>query len=98
MKSAGFEMIEIRQGAKTMSNPMKQLEGDLAEKKVNYNNNPVLKWCLLNTSVKRDENDNIRPIKGRQQRARIDGAVSLIIAYCVLFEKMNDYASLQGED
>lgn len=98
MKSAGFEMIEVRQGAKTMSNPMKQLEGDLAEKKVNYNNNPVLKWCLLNTSVKRDENDNIRPIKGRQQRARIDGAVSLIIAYCVLFEKMNDYASLQGED
>lgn len=63
MKQAGFEMIEIRQGAKTMSNPMKQLEGDLAENKVIYNNNPVLKWCLLNTSVKRDENDNIRPVK-----------------------------------
>ena len=34
---------------------------------------------------------------GRKVTARIDGAVSLIIAYCVLFEKMNDYLSLQGE-
>lgn len=97
MKEYGFEMVEVRQGAKTMSNPMKQLEADLIEKNVNYNNNPVLKWCLCNTSVKRDENDNIRPVKGQKQRARIDGTVSLIIAYSVLFEKMNDYLALQEE-
>ncbi len=97
MKEAGFEMFEVRQGAKTMSNPMKQLEADLIEKKVNYNNNPILKWCLCNTSIKRDDNDNIRPVKGKNQRNRIDGAVSLIIAYCVLIDKMNDYLSLQEE-
>lgn len=97
MKEYGFDMVEVRQGAKTMSNPMKQLEADLIEKNVNYNNNPILKWCLCNTAVKRDENDNIRPVKGQKQRARIDGAVSLIIAYCVLFEKLNDYLALQEE-
>ena len=97
MKSNGFQMIEVRQGAKTMSNPMKQLEADLIDKNVNYNNNPITKWCLLNTAVKRDENDNIRPIKGQKQRARIDGSVSLIIAYCVLEDKMNDYIALQEE-
>lgn len=97
MKEYGFEMVEVRQGAKTMSNPMKQLEADLIEKNVIYNNNPVLKWCLCNTSVKRDENDNIRPVKGQKQRARIDGTVSLIIAYCVLFDKLNDYLALQEE-
>lgn len=97
MKSNGFQMVEVRQGAKTMSNPMKQLEADLIDKKANYNNNPMTKWCLLNTAVKRDENDNIRPIKGQKQRARIDGAVSLIIAYCVLEDKMNDYLALQEE-
>ena len=70
MKSFGFEMIEVRQGAKTMSNPMKQLEADLQEKKVNYNNNPVLKWCLTNTEVKRDENDNIRPIKRKANKSK----------------------------
>lgn len=97
MKEYGFQMVEVRQGAKTMSNPMKQLEADLIEKNVNYNNNPILKWCLCNTAVKRDDNDNIRPVKGQKQRARIDGTVSLIIAYCVLFEKMQDYLVLQEE-
>ena len=91
-------MYEVRQGAKTMSNPMKQLAADLIEKKVNYANNPILKWCLCNTAVKRDDNDNIRPVKGQKQRARIDGAVSLIIAYCVLYENLNDYLSLTQED
>lgn len=97
MKDAGFEMEEVIQGPKTMSNPMKQLEADLKEKKVNYNNNPITKWCLLNTSIKTDENDNIRPVKGKKQRARIDGAVSLIDAYVVLYRKMNDYLALQEE-
>lgn len=31
MQDTGFTMIEVRQGAKTMSNPMKQLEADLIE-------------------------------------------------------------------
>ena len=57
-------------GAKTMSNPMKQLEADLIEKKTNYNNNPILKWCLCNTSVKRDENDNIRPVKRTKTKSK----------------------------
>lgn len=97
MEEAGFELIKVIQGAKTMSNPMKELEADLKEKKVIYNNNPITKWCLLNTSIEVDKNDNIRPIKGKNQKQRIDGAVSLIDAYCVLFEKMSDYMSLQEE-
>lgn len=97
MQGVGFEMLKVIQGAKTMSNPMKELEADLKEKNVIYNNNPILKWCLLNTAIEVDKNENIRPIKGRNSKQRIDGAVSLIDAYCVLFEKMNDYLSLQGE-
>ena len=80
-----------------MSNPMKQLEADLKEKKVNYNNNPITKWCLLNTSIKTDENDNIRPVKGKNQKQRIDGSVSLIDAYVILYRKLNDYLALQEE-
>jgi phage terminase large subunit-like protein len=94
MKSRGFSMMEVRQGVKSMSQPMKELGADLMAKKINYNNNPILKWNLTNVSVKRDENDNIRPVKGQNQRQRIDGAVSLTIAYVVLFEKMGDYQAL----
>ena len=91
MKEVGFEMEQVIQGAKTMSNPMKQLEADLKERKVNYNNNPITKWCLLNTAIKIDENENIRPIKGKNQKQRIDGTVSLIDAYVILYRKMSDY-------
>lgn len=94
MKDKGFEMVECRQGAKTLSQPMKELEADLKAHSVNYNNNPILKWCLTNTSIKSDENGNIRPIKGTNQRQRIDGAVSLLIAYTGLFNKMSDYKAL----
>lgn len=97
MKETGFELEEVVQGPKTMSNPMKQLEADLREKKVNYNNNPITKWCLLNTAIKIDDNDNIRPVKGKKQKQRIDGAVSLIDAYVVLYRKMSDYLNLQEE-
>lgn len=97
MQGIGFNMIKVIQGAKTMSNPMKELQADLKEKRINYNNNPILKWCLLNTAIETDKNDNIRPIKGKKSRQRIDGAVSLIDSYCALFEVYNDYMNLQGE-
>lgn len=95
MRGAGFEMVECRMGYKTLSQPMRELEADLKVKLVNYNNNPILKWCLTNTSSKQDENDNVRPIKGKHQRARIDGMFSLLMAYVGLQDKMNDYKSLQ---
>ena len=44
-------MIEVRQGVKTLSSPMKALGADLESKLVNYNNNPVDKWCLVNLSL-----------------------------------------------
>ena len=90
----GFTMEKVRQGAQTLSQPMKELGADLQAKRINYNNNPILKWCLTNTAVKRDDNDNIRPVKGQNQRQRIDGAVSLLIAYTVLFNHMDDYKAL----
>lgn len=94
MKNSGFNMVEVRQGAKTLSQPMKEMAADLGAKLINYNNNPILKWCLTNTSVKRDENDNIRPIKGQNQRQRIDGTVSLLIAYTILHTYMIDYKNM----
>lgn len=94
MEETGFEMVECRQGSKTLSQPMKEMEADLKAHNINYNNNPVLKWCLTNTSIERDKNDNIRPVKGKNSRLRIDGAVSLLIAYCALFERMADYKAM----
>ena len=94
MKNMGFNMVVVRQGAQTLSQPMKEMGADLCAKKINYGNNPVLKWNLTNVSIKVDENGNIRPIKGQSNRQRIDGAVSLLIAYTVLFNNLQDYLNI----
>lgn len=87
-------MIKVRQGVQTLSFPMKSMKGDLIENKINYNNHPILKWCLSNMEIKTDINGNIQPIKGMDNRKRIDGGVALIIAYVVLQEKLNDYLNI----
>ena len=97
MAGLGFNMVEVRQGAKTMSTPMKVMKADLIDKKINYNNNPILKWCLSNTIVKMDSNENIQPDK-EKSRQRIDGAVSLIDAYCIFVEKQQEYLNYISEE
>lgn len=95
MKNAfGDIMIPVHQGKKTLSAPMKNLGADLEKKLIVYNNNPVDKWCLMNTAIDIDKNDNIQPIKTSNQRRRIDGTAALLDAYVVLEEKMNDYMSI----
>ncbi len=97
MKDENFFLDEVRQGAKTMSMPMKVMQGDLRNKKIVYNNNPILKWCLTNLGIKTDDNGNIRPIKGVSQKARIDGAIGLINAYVVYLKNKEDYEnSMKG--
>lgn len=91
----GEEVMEaVIQGAKTFSIPMKNLKADLQKKIIIYNNNPIDKWCLSNTVIKRDENDNIRPVKPKNQRKRIDGTMSLIDAYVVYSRYKEDYQNI----
>ena len=95
MKSNFGETWEpVIQGKKTLSGPMKRLGRDLEAKRINYNNNPILKWCLSNTAVDIDKNDNIQPIKTSNQRRRIDGTVSLLNAYVYLERHYEGYISL----
>ena len=87
-------MIPVIQGKKTLSQPMKDLGADLENNLIVYNNNPVDKWCLCNTAVDVDKNDNIQPIKTRKPRRRIDGTAALLDAYVVLQNNINEYMSL----
>lgn len=96
MVANGFKLEEVRQGAQTMSQPMKELAADFKQRRINYDNNPILKWCLTNTQIKIDENDNIRPVKGKNSKMRIDGAVSLIDAYVAYLSHKEDYRAMQG--
>lgn len=87
-------MIAVHQGKKTLSSPMKTLGTDLEKKLIVYNNNPIDKWCLCNTAVDIDKNDNIQPIKTSKSTKRIDGTAALLNAYVILQDKLNDYMSM----
>ena len=87
-------MEPIIQGKKTLSGPMKSLGADLEKKRIVYNNNPILKWCLANTSIDVDKNDNIQPSKGNQGTRRIDGMAGLLDAYVCLENNLEEYTSL----
>ena len=87
-------MEPVIQGKKTLSGPMKSLGADLAAKKINYNNSPILKWNLSNVAVDIDKNDNIQPTKGSNQRKRIDGFAGLLNAYVVLERHYEEYINM----
>ena len=94
MDEVGFTLEKVRQGVYSLSEPMKQLEADLKNKNVIYDNNPILKWCLANTQAKVDINGNIQPSKLNSKYKRIDGAVALIIAYAVLNRYKKEYENM----
>ena len=93
MTDNGFEMVKIPQGPFTWSYPMKRLGGLFKEHRVIYQNNPVLRWNLLNTGVKtlnRDGIQTIQPVKTSTTR-RIDGMVSLLNAFTGYCDHEEDF-------
>ena len=87
-------MLAIHQGKKTLSDPMKRLKNDLSSKIIVYNNNPIDRWCLANTSYEEDKNGNIQPHKTSKPTRRIDGTAALLDAYTVLQDKQEEYESM----
>lgn len=95
MECEGFVMDPVIQGPRTESGPLKVMKADLGSKIINYNNNPVLKWCLSNATVKTDTNENIALVKGKNPKRRIDGAMSLMDAYVEQSRRDQDLRNLE---
>ena len=59
------------------------VEADLKSKLINYNNNPVDKWCFANTCMDIDKTGTwIKPAKiANQPTRKIDGTAALINLY-----------------
>jgi phage terminase large subunit-like protein len=75
----GFELVEVGQGFKSMSEPTKKLMELVLAGLIAHGGHPVLRWMASNMSVKTDDAGNQKPSK-RLSRQRIDGIVALIIA------------------
>lgn len=95
MKNNNFTMEQVAQGPFTWSQPMREMGAAIAAHTVNYNNNPVLKWCLSNTAIKKSGLNNIEPKKITDKR-RIDGAVSLLNAWVIYVRDFENYMYFVG--
>lgn len=97
MEDIGFDTVKVSQEFSSMSDPMKLVEADLKSKLINYNNNPIDKYCLENTAIELNSRMEIRPVKVQDQDdKKIDGAVTLIICYRVYIDNRSEFMQLVG--
>jgi phage terminase large subunit-like protein len=75
----GHKLVEVRQGYKTMSEPMKELMALVLSKDVEHYGNPVLSWCATNVAAEQDPAGNVKPDK-EHSKEKIDGIVATIMA------------------
>ena len=97
MDEYGFEYEMILQNRFVLSSPMRLVEADLKDQLINYNDNPVDRWCLENTSVQVWDTGHIMPvkIKGKHDR-KIDGTLALIMAYEMLRRYKTEFYNAVG--
>lgn len=95
MKDYGFDLERIGQGY-DLSNAMNSLEKDLEKNMLNYNQNPIDKFCLENVMTKWNSEGTKRmpiKIKGSPEK-KIDGAVTMLICYETLDRFRNEYMDI----
>jgi phage terminase large subunit-like protein len=74
----GFQVAEIRQGFRSLSEPTKHLGALVAGRKIRHDGHAVLRWNMANMVIRTDPNGNIAPDKAKTVE-RIDGVVALIM-------------------
>ena len=79
MLAEGIPMIEVRPTVLNFSEPMKNLEALVLQKKLIHDGDPVMTWMASNVVAHLDIKDNIYPRKERPEN-KIDGIVALITA------------------
>lgn len=85
----GFDMVIIRQGFISMSEPSKLLDKLILDTNIYHDGNPVLRSHAENAAIRRDPAGNIKPDKD-SATGRIDGIVALVMALRLASLDMND--------
>ena len=92
----GKDLCEVvRQGPKTLSDPMKQYRAQLASNLVIDGGCPISSWCRMNTSIKTDVNANIQPVKmAGKAKNRIDGMMAELFAFIAYLRHKDEYEAI----
>lgn len=81
-QDVGLEIATVRQTFAALSPPTKELLRMLRAGLIAHGDNPVAAWNFAGLDIKRDNSDNMRPIRPDRLKStkRIDGAVASIMA------------------
>lgn len=77
LQAEGLKMVEMRQGAPTMSEPTKQFLAFILDRRIAHNGHPVLTWMASNLVTTQDAHGGICPNKAKSTK-KIDGIVAAI--------------------
>lgn len=80
----GYELIEIRQGSQTLSNPVIDFRLKVIDGKIKHHKNPLLDIAVKN-AVAKNTNDSLM-IEKKLNREKIDPVMSTIFAYVIAME------------
>lgn len=78
-QNRGITCVELRPTVLNYSEPMKQIEALIRDRKIEHNGDPVMTWAMSNVVAKLDAKDNVYPRKERVQN-KIDPFVALCAA------------------
>jgi phage terminase large subunit-like protein len=79
LQNAGVTCVELRPTVLNYSEPMKQVEALIRDRKLKHNGDPVMRWAMSNVVAKSDAKDNVYPRKERPEN-KIDPFVALCAA------------------
>jgi len=91
----GEDLEMVLQNADTLSNAINYVELELQHRMIQYDNDPVTKWCLSNASLKLDVKGKALIVKSAGSK-KIDGAVTLAILYEMYRRYRGEYKQMIG--
>lgn len=78
-QAEGLPMVEFGPTVLNFSEPMKQVEALIRDRKLQHNGDPVATWAMSNVTAKIDRKDNVFPNKERPEN-KIDPFVAMCMA------------------
>ena len=103
MDNEGYNMVEVRQGIRSLGEPSKDFREEAYQGNLKHNNNPVLDWACSNAIIKQDANANFM-IDKSQSGDKIDPLAALINAHVIAIQQnriditkiTSDYLDMMG--
>ena len=94
--SKEYDDVEmVLQNAQTLNNAVLLVEADLKAGLINYNENPVDRWCFSNSCLKVNDLRQALVVKTENSR-KIDGSVTLVSLYEMYRRYRSDFKKLVG--